>query len=439
VQYTLSLHDALPISGGYGAGGTGYYSNPGGGFSGPGFVAVRYNTNTAAFVNITTPANFVIEGSNVVFTLSTTDVSNNTLLYYYTVGNILSSNFVTGNTGSFRTTLNSTTITLPTNSTIPANEERFFQLIIAGDAGTSQDPLITSNVFTIKPPILISAETLVIAGGGSGGGHGSGSFGGGAGGAGGVVLTNVTISTGTTYTVSVAGAAAGSTFNEVTGYNGSNTIFAGGAISITAVGGGAGVPNSSPNRAGRNGGSGGGGLSGPTTSGGGGYGFPSPTQQGYPGGSGAVDYPGINGGGGGAGGAGVSGGDGGHGGLGINSSITGVNVQYAGGGGGGSLDVNAFGGYGQYGGGNSGNGGAPADGRAANVNTGGGGGGASRSPASGPFSGGNGGSGIVVLAYANTLPNVVIVSGNIQISTNTTSRPGYLVHRFISGTGTITF
>jgi hypothetical protein len=37
------------------------------------------------------------------------------------------------------------------------------------------------------------------------------------------------------------------------------------------------------------------------------------------------------------------------------------------------------------------------------------------------------------------LPNVFVVSGNVQISTNTTSRPGYLVHRIIGGTGTITF
>ena len=431
--------DGAPIGAGasYYGGGSGGVGNPSlAPGAGTGVVIIRYSTNAAAFVNITKPANFVYEGSNIVFTMNTTDLSNNTLLYYYTVGNVTSSNFVTGNTGSFRTTLNSTTITLPTNSTIPANEERFFQLRITGDAGTSQDPLITSNVFTIKPPITFSAETLAIGGGGSGGGHGSSSFGGGAGGAGGVVLTNVTISTGTTYTISVAGAAAGSTYADVTGYNGSNTILSGGAISITAVGGGAGVPNNSPNRAGRNGGSGGGGLSGPPT---GGFGFPSPTQQGDPGGAGALNYPGVNGGGGGAGGAGVTGGDGGHGGLGINSSITGVNVQYAGGGGGGSLDVNAFGGYGQYGGGNSGNGGAPAAGRNANVNTGGGGGGASRSPDSGPFSGGNGGSGIVVLAYSNTLPNVFVVSGNVVISTNTTSRPGYLVHRFIGGTGTIVF
>jgi hypothetical protein len=78
-------------------------------------------------------------------------------------------------------------------------------------------------------------------------------------------------------------------------------------------------------------------------------------------------------------------------------------------------------------------------GGAANVNTGGGGGGAGRPGGSDDTVGGVGGSGIVVLAYPNTLPNVFVVSGNVQISTNTISRAGYLVHRIIGGTGTITF
>ena len=395
--------------------------------------------------NVTTPTTFIYDVENIIFTLNTTNVSNNTLLYYYTVGNVLTTNFVTGNIGSFRTTQNRTNITLTSNVSIPANEQRILQLVIAGEAGTSATPLITSNVITIRPSITFSAETLAIGGGGGGGGYPPNSVGGAGGGAGGVILTNVTISTSTTYTVSVPGSAAGGVYTNDSGFNGSNTILSGGAISITAVGGGGGLNQNIPLQPGRNGGSGGGGRfenGQPEASlaGGGGYGFPSPTQQGYPGGAGASSFPNNQGGGGGAGGAGGPGSSGGgHGGLGINSSITGVNVQYAGGGGGGSLYPGAVGGYGQYGGGNSGwSGSGPGDGRAANVNTGGGGGGAGRAGGS-QMVGGDGGSGIVILAYANTLPNVVVVSGNVVISTNTTSRPGYLVHRFIGGTGTFTF
>jgi hypothetical protein len=145
--------------GGGGGGGTGGAGT--GGNGGSGIVIIKYRGTAGAFVNVTTPANFVYEGSNVVFRLNTTNVANNTLLYYYTVGNVLTTDFVTGNTGSFRTTENSTNITLPTNTTIPALEEKFFQLIISGDAGTSADPLITSNIFTIKDSNLYTVFGLV--------------------------------------------------------------------------------------------------------------------------------------------------------------------------------------------------------------------------------------------------------------------------------------
>ena len=435
-------------TGGGGGGGSypSYYTIYPGRTGGSGIVIVRYPyVPPPTFTSITSTSNFsAVAGFNIILTLNTLNLSNNSLLYYSTVGNVISSDFVSGNTGSFSSTGNATTITLATNSNIPANQERFFQLQINAN-GVGEAAEITSNVITIRPQTTFSAETLAIAGGGSGGGGSGGAVGGTGGGAGGVILTNVTISTGTTYTISVAGAAAGGVFTNPAGYNGSNTILSGGAISITAVGGGAGYSNPNPSRIGANGGSGGGGrfeggVSESILLGGNGYGFPSPTQQGYPGGGGAGSFPNNLGGGGGAGGAGGPGSSGGgHGGLGINSSITGVNVQYAGGGGGGSLFPGAFGGYGQYGGGNSGMGSGPADGRAANVNTGGGGGGGGRPGGSDNVLGGAGGSGIVVLAYANTLPNVVVVSGNVEISTNTTSRPGYLVHRIIGGTGTISF
>jgi hypothetical protein len=389
------------------------------------------------FTSITSSTNFgAVAGSNVILTLNTLNLSNNSVLYYSTVGNVISSDFVSGNTGSFRSTGNATTITLATNSNIP---ERFFQLQLNLD-GIGEAAAITSNIITIRPPVTFSAETLAIGGGGSGAGGAGNAVGGSGGGAGGLILTNVTISSGTNYTISVPGSAAGGTYPATRGNDGSNTILSGGSISITAVGGAAGISQNNPNRFGRNGGSGSGGRfegGTPTASlsGGNGYGFPSPTQQGYPGGTGTGTFPGFQGGGGGAGGEGTPGVSNGYGGLGIYSLITGANVQYAGGGGGGSLFPGQQGGAGQFGGGS----GFAGAGGAANVNTGGGGGGAGRPGGSDETVGGVGGSGIVVLAYPNTLPNVFVVSGNVQISTNTISRAGYLVHRIIGGTGTITF
>ena len=425
-------------TGGYGAGGTGVWQEPGGGYSGPGFVAVRYSTTGAAFVNITTPANFVYDGSNIVFTMNTTALSNNTLLYYYTVGNVLSSHFVTGNTGSFRTTQNSTAITLQSNTTIPANEERFFQLRITGDAGTSQDPLITSNVFTIKDaalePKTSSIEYLVVAGGGGGGWMLAG--GGGAGGY--RTATGYPVSSGSPITVTVGAGGAGNSgtpnsFNGSTGYTGSpgsNSVFG----SITSTGGGGGGSYNSTSLIGASGGSGGGAGTGdsatPVVAGGAGNTPPTSPAQGNAGGGTTFSPKYGSGGGGGAGGAGGNGQTvSGAGGIGRQSSISGTATYYAGGGGGGTY--NAFGGERGFGGdGGGGNGGTDSSGSPGTVNTGGGGGGSGWSGGSG---GGIGGSGIVVIRYPDTFatatttgsPNVIYANANI-------------IYRFWQS-GTITF
>jgi hypothetical protein len=411
----------------------------GGGSGGSGIVVIRYRANAAAFVNITTPANFVFEGSNIVFTMNTTDLSNNTLLYYYTVGNVLSSHFVTGNIGSFRSTLNSTTITLSTNSTIPTNEERFFQLRITGDAGTSQDPLITSNVFTVKDtalePKTSSIEYLVVAGGGGGGWMLAG--GGGAGGY--RTATGYPVSSGSPITVTVGAGGAGNngtpnSFNGTaggyTGSPGSNSVFG----SITSTGGGGGGSYNSVSLIGASGGSGGGAGTGdsafPSVSGGAGNTPPTSPAQGNAGG-GTTASPKYGSGGG--GGAGAVGGPGatasGSGGIGLQSSISGTATYYAGGGGGGTYY--AFGGSRGFGGdGGGGNGGTDSSGSSGTVNTGGGGGGSGWSGGSG---GGIGGSGIVVIRYPDTFatatttgsPNVIYANANI-------------IYRFWQS-GTITF
>ncbi len=52
--------------------------------------------------------------------------------------------------------------------------------------------------------------------------------------------------------------------------------------------------------------------------------------------------------------------------------------------------------------------------------------------------GGSGGSGIVILAHANTVVNAVVSAG-LTYTLNTASRPGFLVYSFTAGTGTISW
>ena len=63
-------------------------------------------------------------------------------------------------------------------------------------------------------------------------------------------------------------------------------------------------------------------------------------------------------------------------------------------------------------------------------------GGSGSRTASAVSQGWNGGSGIVVIAYPNSLPALNIGSG---LSYTQPTRSGYRVYRFSSGTGTITF
>ena len=240
---------------------------------------------------------------------------------------------------------------------------------------TNDDPV------ALGTPQTYNAEYLVIAGGASGGLGNAG--GGGAGG----LLTNyggsaITLSPGTTYTVTV-GAGGGARTSSNAGSDGSDSVLSGTGIStITAIGGGGG--GLSDNVAGRDGGSGGGSR---TT---GGSGTPG---QGNDGG-GASDGPPQYGAGGG-GGAGAVGGQGsgnaaGNGGNGLSNSITGSAVTYAGGGGG-SADINnAAAGSGGTGGGGNGT----RDGTAGDGTNGLGGGGGGVGPGT---ESGAGGSGVVIL------------------------------------------
>lgn len=239
---------------------------------------------------------------------------------------------------------------------------------------------------TFVPRQNLTADYLVVAGGGAGGHAGGG-------GAGGFrTLTSQSL-TSQSYAVTVGAGGSRYIYNPNTpGSNGSDSTFNG----LTSTGGGRG---STGTYAASNGGSGGGGNS---TAYGGGFttaGTSSPVTspvQGYAGGGGGGGLGG--GGGGGAGGAGSaqSGDTGGAGGVGASSSITGSSITYAGGGGGGGSGAGA---------GGSGGGGAGATGdnnaTSGTANTGSGGGG-SRVSSGSSNTGitGQGGSGIVIVRYA---------------------------------------
>jgi len=264
----------------------------------------------------------------------------------------------------------------------------------------------TTGAFT--PLKTLSADYLVVAGGGAGGAWGAGGGGGGAGGY--RYLNSQSFSTVQTVTIGAGGAGyTASTYNNNTNDGTSSSIG-----SISASGGGAG---SAGNFTGRNGGSGGGGNGGYVTSGGSGNAGSYSPVEGYAGSSGATISSSayLGGGGGGAGSAGTAANTGtavaGGGGAGLNTlsswfSITGTGVSgyIAGGGGGGGFyntSPATTGGSGGSGGGGAGGVTRYATGTSGTANTGGGGGGAGGSDpgSSNPTTSGSGGSGIVIVRY----------------------------------------
>jgi hypothetical protein len=334
--------------------------------------------------------------------LNTISIQNNTLFYYSTVGNVVSSDFISGNTGSFRTTFDATVITLQSNTNIPTNEERSFQLKIASEPGLSADALFTGNVFTIKDIGLqarASAIQYLVAAGGGGGGTdpGADAYYGAGGGAGGLLSNIMAVTPGTSYTITI-GAGGGAGTNK-----GSNSSI---GTSVITIGGGYG--STWPATPGGPGGSGGGGARG------GAPGVPTTLTLGA--GTPGQGYPGMalldgNSGGGAGGSAGVPGTFGRSGGPGISSSISGTAMYYAGGGGGGFAATAS-----------------PPDGSVGNnvagaPNTGGGGG---RGQAAG--------SGIVIVRF----PDIFAIANATTGSPNVIYANANIIYRFWQS-GTITF
>ena len=316
--------------------------------------------------------------------------------------------------GLYRSTSAVTSITLGVQSSGTYGSGSTFNLYGVANASitntakaTGGDTITTDGTYwyhifrssgTFTPTQALTADYLVVAGGGGANGAVNdwvSTGGGGAGGmrctvtatGGGGSLESALSLTTQAYTVTVGAGGTGASGTSA-GTNGSDSVFS----TITATGGGKGGNFFSAPSSGGSGGGGG------TPSGA--NGAAGTSNQGYAGGNPAGST--SSNGGGGGGGAGAVGsnangsGAGGAGGAGVATSISGTSTTYAGGGGGGGQSSGGAGGSGGGGSGVASNN----NGNSGTANTGGGGGGASRNNSAGSQTSGNGGSGIVIVRYA---------------------------------------
>lgn len=252
---------------------------------------------------------------------------------------------------------------------------------------------------TFTPQTGLSCDYLVVGGGGGGGEEE-----GGGGGAGGYLTSiggsTISLSSNTSYTVSVGAGGIGGD-GQLRGGNGTDSSLSGtGITTITSTGGGGAGSADGSQKNGATGGSGGGGSSDTGGSPGTGAAGNTPSTspaQGFAGGNGFNRTTALSEGGGGGGGSSAVGAAAivnaaGNGGSGTANSITGSSVTYAGGGGGGQAGNGSAG----TANGGGGAGSKTGVGTSGTANLGGGGGGGGGNAAS---DGGAGGSGIIIIRY----------------------------------------
>lgn len=308
-------------------------------------------------------------------------------------------------------------------------------------------PASVGTTFTTVANSYVVEYVVVAGGGGSGGSSNSYNSGGGGGaggyrssvagestGRGGTLESALTIAVGSSIAVAVGGAGA-------SGYSGGGGTAGAGGVggtstfsSISSTGGGGGGAGANGGASASNGGAGGGASNSTLNTAGNGI-----AGQGFDGRYGPGSY---SGGGGGAGAGGSPGNNTSqYGGTGIASSITGTSTYRAGGGGGaynqpgGGVNTSSLGGGGR--------GGQGRDdiGVAGTTNTGGGGGGPNTYGAG--HQGSAGGSGIVIIRYPNTQPDLTSIGAGL-VKTGAGLTPsytptGYKVYEFTSGSGNIGF
>jgi hypothetical protein len=184
-----------------------------------------YKLATITGISITSNV-VVLQGANVIFSVSTFN-GNNASLSYSTEGNVDATNFIGGNTGSFVANATGGFIVLQSNTNIPFNEVRQFRLKVNQSGQTAT---FSSNVIIVGPVSSIEATggtitndgnyrvhtfttsanlnitsvsvtpsrntmNYLVVGGGGGAGSGSGTFYAGGGGGGAAAATgNITAS-----------------------------------------------------------------------------------------------------------------------------------------------------------------------------------------------------------------------------------------------------
>ena len=253
-------------------------------------VTINDTSNSMVFNSLVSNTSLMVSGMGVSFTLLATGTART--LSYMTVGNVISSDFVGGNTGSFAITNSGTaTVSLYPSLSLGAGQTRYFQLKIFETANVNNQILSSNTVNIIDNSVFKYTATggnLIISGGynyhifrssdtftitantgtylglsglvtspieilavaaGGGGGHGYANYPGdygaaGGGGAGGVAYTtvpyaNAQIGAAGAIVVSVGGGGAGGT-SPLRGINGSNTTIVAPSFSHTIFGGGGG-------------------------------------------------------------------------------------------------------------------------------------------------------------------------------------------------------
>jgi len=364
-------------------------------------TTVQVTAGGASLVGGTASSNItqLTSCSPTTIILSLTGNSNGIIQWQSSYDGVNFSNISGANSSTYTTSINSALYFQAQITDACSDPAAYSNIVsITSTASCSTVSFTAVGTTTWQAPAGVTSVSYLVVGGGGGGGGKRG----GGGGGGGLLTGTLSVTPGNSYTVTVGAGGVGDPGDGNPGSSGSNSVFA----SITAIGGGGGggVTGSAPNGNGLDGGSGGGGGSSDGRNATGGSGT---SGQGYAGGSGNYGYGG--GGGGGAGGVGQdiqccgSGnggttGNGGNGGAGISSSISGALVTYAGGGGGGETNCCYPGGT-ASGGGGTGGGGSPSpsfNGSNGTDNTGGGGGGGGDGY---NYTGGNGGSGIVIISY----------------------------------------
>jgi hypothetical protein len=214
---------------------------------------------------VATPSSSIGRNQTITILANLYNSTNGETLYYDTLGNVSSTSFTSGNTGSVVTANNVANIQLTTSSTYGGNFKvrlkRASDGIVLGQtdflepapvlgglvevSGSTYTHIFTSSETAIISSPIPGAKVLVVAGGGASGNGGSPSVkgAGGGGGAGGMVLVpSVTIPAGEYNIVVGAGGVNGTPGSFAQANRGANTT----AFGYIALGGGRGAATTNP-------------------------------------------------------------------------------------------------------------------------------------------------------------------------------------------------